>query len=380
MFMSINIRKELKELNRVVIKVGSNVVTGDDGQLSTRVLRKLVEDICELMNSGVEVILISSGAVSVGKNYLNIYSPHHKDLGFMHSTSSIGQPKLINSYSRLFEENMRLCSQILLTHDDFRKRKRFLHTKENLDVLLKNKIVPILNENDSISFTEISVGDNDHLAAATAQMVDADLLLVITSTDGLYNKDPHLEGAKKLPFIPYGKKMNGISLKGVSGAGRGGMSSKIKAVKKITKLGIPAIISSKLNERIIIDPIENENVGTFFEPKKVFCPNERKGWLISTLKPDCSIEVDDGAFKALIESKSLLPTGVTGVNGVFYPGDCVALKYNDEIFATGISEYDYQDVKKLMGSQSQDIENILGYKKTNEIVHTLNLVVEKEII
>ena len=125
MFMSINIRKELKELNRVVIKVGSNVVTGDDGQLSTRVLRKLVEDICELMNSGIEVILISSGAVSVGKNYLNIYSPHHKDLGFMHSTSSIGQPKLINSYSRLFEENMRLCSQILLTHDDFRKRKRF---------------------------------------------------------------------------------------------------------------------------------------------------------------------------------------------------------------------------------------------------------------
>ncbi len=371
-------RKEFDSLQRVVVKVGSNVITDDEGKINSRTLRRIVEDICELMSRGVEVVLISSGAVNIGQNYLNIFSPNRKEIGFNHSSSSIGQPKLINMYSKLFEENLRLCSQILLTHDDFRKRKRFLHTKENLDVLLKNKIVPILNENDSISFTEISVGDNDHLAAQTAQMISADLLLVITSTDGLFDKDPSFPNAKKIYSVPYGKKLKGISLKGATQGGRGGMSSKIKAVRKITKLGIPGIICSKNNERIILDAITNDDVGTYFEPQKLFCPTHRKGWLISTLKPDCSIEVDDGAFNAIVESKSLLPTGVTNVHGEFYPGDCVGISCKGEVFATGVSEYANSDILKIKGKQSQDIEDILGYKISDEIVHTVNLVLEKE--
>ena len=371
-------RNEITKLKRVVVKVGSNVITDEDGKINSRTLRRIVEDICELMDKGIEVVLISSGAVSIGKNFLNIYSPHKKDVGFTHSSSSIGQPKLINMYSKLFEENLKLCSQILLTHDDFRKRRRFLHTKENVEVLLKNKIIPILNENDSISFTEITVGDNDHLAAQTAQMISADLLLVITSTDGLYNKDPGLANATKINRVPYGKKLAGISLKGITGGGRGGMASKIKAVRKITKLGIPAIISSKNNERIIMDAISKE-VGTFFEPKKLFCPSQRKGWLVSTLKPDCSIEVDDGAFNAIVKSKSLLPTGVTDVRGEFYPGDCVAIECNGEIFATGVTEYATSDIMKIMGRQSSDIEDVLGFKASNEIIHTLNLVLEEGV-
>ncbi|MAX67239.1 MAG: glutamate 5-kinase [Bacteriovoracaceae bacterium] len=370
-------RKELTGLKRIVVKVGSNVITKKNGKLESRKIRRIVEDITDLIDHGVEVILVSSGAVSLGKYYLKVHMPRKGRIDLQHSASAIGQPKLINTYSRIFEENQKLCSQILLTHDDFRDRKRFLHAKQNINVLLKNNITPILNENDSISFTEITVGDNDHLAAQTAQMVEADLLLVITSTDGLYNRNPEHPDACKIDYVPFGSDLEQINFEGSTSDGRGGMESKVHAINKITPLGIKAIVSSKDNERMLIGPLVSQ-MGTYFAPKSTYNPEERKAWLLSMKKPNCHIEVDKGAYSALIESKSLLPKGIVNVEGEFYKGDCVDIICNGEVFASGICEYGHGEVEQIMGNHSDEIEDILGFRTSCEVVHTINLVLEKD--
>ena len=361
-------RKELSGVKRIVVKVGSSVITKENGKMHNRRMRRIVEDICDLVDEDVEVILISSGAVSLGKAFLKKHMPKKGRIDLQHSASAVGQPKLINTYSKIFEENQKICSQILLTHDDFRDRKRFLHVKDNIEVLLKNKITPILNENDSISYTEISVGDNDHLAAQTAQMVNADLLLMITSTDGLFDKDPFESDAKKITHVPFNGDLSSICMEGKTNVGRGGMGSKVQAISKITPLGIKAIVSSKENNRILHDPLENGDCGTFFFPKSEYDPEERKAWMLSTRKPNCFIEVDKGAFSALVESKSLLPTGIVGVVGEFYKGDCIEIRCNGEVFASGVCEYSYCEIERIMGNHSNDIEDILGFRTSIKLL------------
>lgn len=373
------LRKELDGCSRVVVKVGSSVITKSNGKIDTRKIRQIVEDISDLTDAGIEVVLVSSGAVALGRSYLKRKMPRAGQVELQHSASSVGQPKLINTYSRIFEENQKICSQVLLTHSDFRDRKRFLHTKQNLEVLLKNGLIPILNENDSISFTEITVGDNDHLAAQTAQMVNADALLVITSTDGLYDKDPAEPGAKQIKHIPFGREFTDINFDGKTSMGRGGMESKIHAVSKITPLGIRAIISTKNRDRFILSAL-TKNVGTFFSPKSEYDPEERKAWLISTKKPNCFIEVDDGACSAVLDSKSLFATGIVNVFGDFFQGDCVEIRCKSKTIATGICEYSNEELKRIMGNHSNDFEGILGFKKSCEVMNTINIVIEKEVI
>ncbi len=369
-------RKEFSNVNRIVIKVGSNVITKKNGSIDSRKIRKIVEDITELVDNGKEVVLVSSGAVSLGKSFLDPDRTKNGSIEIQHSASSIGQPRLINTYSRIFEENQKMCSQILLTHDDFRDRKRFLHTKQNINVLLDHGITPILNENDSISYTENSVGDNDHLAAQTAQMVNADLLLMITSTNGLFDRDPSAGGAKHISVVPFGYSFKEVCFQGRTNVGRGGMESKIHAVSKITPLGIKAIISSKDNERLIIDPLTRK-VGTYFSPKNEFDPEQRKAWVLSMKKPNCFIEVDKGAYCALVKSKSLLPSGIVEVSGEFYRGDCIEIRCEGRVFASGVCEYSHCEVEQIKGSHSNYIEDILGFKTSCEVIHTGNLVLEK---
>lgn len=370
-------RSELSGLKRIVVKVGTNAITKKSGKLDTRKIRKIVEDISDLVDQGIEVILVSSGAVALGKAFLNKYMPEADKIQLMHSASSVGQPKLINTYSRIFEENQKLCSQILLTHDDFRDRKRFLHTKANVSVLLRNKITPILNENDSISYTEITVGDNDHLAVQTAQMVNADLLLVITSTDGLFDKDPAKEGAKKIDRVTLSCDLSSVNFQGKTSVGRGGMESKVQAISKITPLGIKAIVSSKDAERIIVDPL-TKKIGTYFSPQNKYDPEDRKAWMLSTKKPNCFIEIDETAYLKLCQNKPLQPEGIIQVEGDFYQGDCIDIRYKNQLFATGICEYGNDEISQIMGYSSDDIQNILGYQNSNQVVHHLNLVINKE--
>lgn len=370
-------RKELEGINRLVVKVGSNVVTKKNGKCDLRKMRIIVEDICELQEAGIEVVLVSSGAVNVGKAFLKKHLPREGKIDLNQSASAIGQPKLLNKYSQLFEENLSICSQILLTHDDFRNRKRFLNAKQTIEVLLKNKITPILNENDSISYTEITVGDNDHLAASASQMVNADALLIVTSAQGLYDRDPEEEGAKLIKKVSFDECLEHVDMSTKTTCGRGGMESKIHAVNKVTPLGIKAIISSKDNNRIVLDPLLGD-VGTYFGPKSAFDPELRKAWLISTKKLNCFIEVDEGAKTALMEGKSLFPKGIVNAEGEFYKGDCVDICHKGEVFAVGVSEYDMIDVAKIKKRHSDEIEDVLGYKASNEVVNTMNLVLNED--
>ena len=209
-------------------------------------------------------------------------------------------------------------------------------------------------------------------------MVNADLLLMITSTDGLYNMDPSIEGAEKIDKVSFGNRLDEVCLEGKTQVGTGGMESKVHAINKITPLGIKAIISSKDSERMILDPL-TKDVGTFFSPKNSFDPEERKAWLISTKKPKCYIEVDNGAYNALLKSKSLLPKGVIRVVGEFYKGDCIEIRCKGKAFATGVCEYTHCEIEQIKGIHSDDIESILGFRTSCEIIHTINLVLEKDI-
>ena len=209
-------------------------------------------------------------------------------------------------------------------------------------------------------------------------MINADLLLMITSTDGLYDKDPAFEGASRIKHVPFNNDFSNINFEGKTNVGRGGMESKIQAVSKITPLGIKAIISTKERERIIVDALCGDG-GTYFSPKSEYNPEQRKAWLLSMRKPNCYIEVDKGAFSALVDCKSLLPKGIVNVSGEFYRGDCIEIICNGYVFASGVCEYNHMDIKQIMGTHSSNIEDILGYKTSCEVVHTGNLVIEKDL-
>ncbi len=372
----ISLRPELSGVKRLVVKVGSNVVIKESGRCDRRKLRILVEDIVALQESGIEVIIVSSGSVSLGKTYLKEHIPKDSGVDLQQSASSIGQPILINIYSTLFEENEGICSQILLTHDDFRNRERFLQAKQTIEVLLKNNIVPILNENDSISYNRNTVGDNDHLAAQTAQMVGADALLVITSANGLYDRDPADPDANFIKKVDFGDELANVDMTTKTSFGRGGMSSKIHAISKVTPLGIKAILSSKDKERFIIDPL-TQQVGTYFSPKNHFNPELKKAWLLSTKKPNCFIRVDEGAYRALLRGKSLFAKGILEVQGSFFRGDSVDIVFGDREFASGICEYDSEEINLIKQRHSDDIEEVLGFRTSLEVVQTNNLVINE---
>ena len=361
----------------MVVKVGSNVVTGEDGSCDLRKMRILVEDICELRQSGVQVLLVSSGAVNIGKAFLDPKLFKDNKIEAQQAASSIGQPKLIQRYCSLFEENRALCSQILLTHDDFKSRTRYLNAKRTVETLLENGVTPVLNENDTISFMEITVGDNDHLAAQAALLVEADALLLVTSSEGLFDRDPKDPQAKFFNEVRFGESLEGIDLSVKTSAGRGGMKSKLAAVRKATGFGIKTIISSKDNDRIVLDAL-SKNIGTFFYPKELTSLGRKKLWLASLRSAQAVIEIDRGAFEAVSLKKSLLAKGIVGVKGEFSQGDCVNLAFEGSVFARGISFFAHNEVELIKGRHSQEIEGILGPGRDQEVIHTENLVLEKD--
>ena len=353
-------RKDLHDVKRIVIKVGSNVITMPSGKCDLRRIRIIVEDICALIDSGREVILVSSGAINVGRSFLEKYLPGRIEL--QQSASAIGQPKLINKYSFLFEENDKICSQILLTHDDFKNRNRFLNAKKTIEVLLQNKVTPILNENDTISYSDISLGDNDHLAAQAAQMVNADLLLIVTSADGLYDKDPDHKEAKLIKYVSPDTDLNGIDMNSITSSGRGGMKSKVAAIQKATRVGVKSLISSKNNERIVLDPL-TKDLGTLFGINEN-SHSDRMAWVISTKRHNCFIDVNKASYEAIIKQQSLCASGILNTTGLFYKGDCVDLRYEGITFAVGMCEFDRDEVEKV--KQVVTCEVIL---KTNLIIN-----------
>jgi len=362
-------------VQRAVIKVGTGVLTGEKG-LNLRVIGALARQISWLMSKDCEVILVSSGAIGSGIKKVGLKEKPTR-IPEKQATAAVGQPSLIQAYERAFSRHKKQVGQILLTRDDLCNRKRYLNARNTLNVLLDWGILPIINENDTVVVDELKFGDNDNLSAMITHLMDAQVLISLTDTDGLFDKDPRdHDDAALLPLVAKINRSLELAARHSPGdLGTGGMLSKIETAKKVTKSGIPMIIANGLKSNILKDLFQGKDIGTLFvpQPEKMTC---RKCWIAFTLKEKGVIKVDRGAVKAICnQGKSLLPIGITDVEGDFRKGAMVNCVDPDGIpFAKGLVNYKATDIRKLAGLRTSEIEKCLGYKSYDEIIHRDNLV------
>jgi glutamate 5-kinase len=361
---------------RIVVKVGSNVLTRDQG-LNLPVMYSLSGQISELMAAGREVILVSSGAMASGVKKIGL-DRRPDGIPERQAVSAVGQAGLIREYEKAFQVYGRKVAQILLTSEDLDDRQRYLNVRNTLNTLIDWRIVPVINENDTVMVEEIKVGDNDNLAAMITLLMDADLLILLTDIDGLYNRDPRVHEDAQL--IPELDTLDGAVEKMASDIpgplGRGGMSSKIKAARKVTSAGVPMVIANGSCPGILKTLIQGNVAGTYFVPRKARLAS-RKSWIAYTLKPKGAISIDPGAAEAIVDhGKSLLPSGIVGVEGDFQRGAPVTLQTPaGQKLGTGLVNYSAADIRKIMGLKTSAVEQRLGEKPYDEVIHRDNLAI-----
>jgi len=369
-----------EDAKRIVVKVGSGVLTEDNG-LNLKALRSISRQICQLADRGLEIILVSSGAMASGIKKIGL-SKRPEEIPKRQAVAAVGQAGLIMEYEKSFARYNKKVAQILLTGDDLVNRKRYLNARNTLCTLLSWQVIPIINENDTVVVEEIKFGDNDNLAAMITLLLDADILINLTDIDGLYTSDPRKnQDAELISVVTTIKKDIEKYASDIPGPlGTGGMLSKIKAAKKVIAAGIPMLIARGEKHDILIKLFAGKEHGTFFIPKKEKLAN-RKCWIAFTLKPKGIIMIDDGAAVAILKiGKSLLPSGIVRVDGEFSVGAAVEFrrKSNDEILGTGLVNYCASDIRKIMGLKSGKIKKHLGYKSYDEVIHRDNLAITCE--
>jgi len=361
---------------RIVVKAGSGVLTGERG-LNETTIKSISRDISLLMDRGLEVIYVSSGAMAAGEKKLGL-PRRPSELPQRQAVAATGQARLMMTYEKAFGRFEKHVAQILLTSDDLTNRKRYLNARNTINTLLAWKVVPIINENDTVATEEIKLGDNDNLAAMITLLMDADLLINLSDIDGLYDKDPRQAAdARCLDYVTtITPKMEQAAGNIPGPLGRGGMLSKVKAAKKLMAAGIPMIIANGRRKTILSDLFNGAESGTFFQPgpHKMCC---KKRWLAFSVKASGELIVDDGAAKAVSAGgKSLLPSGITVVSGEFSVGAPVTIKNSaGDIIATGLVNYSAADIRAIKGKKSNQIEKTLGHKHYDEVIHRNNLVV-----
>ncbi|MFA7405338.1 MAG: glutamate 5-kinase [Pelobacteraceae bacterium] len=370
-------RKELlRTVKRVVIKIGSRVLTDSDGALDMAVIGRICDEIAMLRNRGLQVVVVSSGAVAAGRSVLGL-TDKPRTIPHKQAAAAVGQTRLMQAYETSFTPHNFKTAQVLLTSEDLGSRQRFLNARATLDALLGFGIIPIINENDTVVVDEIKFGDNDHLSALVTNVAEAHLLLILTDIEGFYSADPNTDPNATLIPLVKGVTREVERAAGGSGSmvGTGGMATKVSAAKKAGKNGVATIMVSGKRSGIIVAAMQGEEVGTLFLPSGIGF-NRRKHWIAYTLKPSGRIFVDEGARNALLKKgKSLLPSGVVRVEGKFERGACVRLCGLDGVeFARGLSDYSSSETIRLAGCKSLEIETILGYHYGDVIVHRDNLV------
>lgn len=376
----INNRKEyLKNVKRIVVKVGSSSLTHSTGLLNLNRIENLVRQLSDAHNRGVEVILVSSGAIAAGIGKLGL-KVRPKTIPEKQAAAAVGQGILLHMYEKLFSEYGKVVGQILLTREDISHRMRYLNASNTFYALLEQGVIPIVNENDAIVVDEIKFGDNDTLSAMVATLVNADLLILLTDIDGLYDSNPKNNPDAK--FIHYVDEITEEIIAAADGAGSslgtGGMITKINAGKIATSSGSSMIIVNGDAPNILNRILDGEEVGTFFkghaQPLQA-----RKHWMAFGTKPSGCVIVDLGAENALVNShKSLLPKGILSVTGNFSEGEVISiLNANQEEIAHGITNYNSTDINIIKGVNSCCIEEILGYKNYDVVIHANNLVMLK---
>lgn len=370
----------LAHVKKILIKVGSAVLTGNDG-LDLKIIDALVREMSDLIDKGYSVVLVTSGAIASGKHRLKI-TENLKSMPEKQAAAAIGQGRLMRIYSKAFEKHGHYVAQILLTLSDLTDRQRYLNVRNTLSTLMEWGAIPIINENDSVAVDEIKFGDNDNLAAMIANIIEADLFINLTSTDGLYDCNPSVSKKAKLIKVvsEFSEEIESAATGETSSAGTGGMKSKILAAKKVTAIGIPCIIASGKKENILADITSGKEIGTLFLPMADRL-NSKKYWIAFTLRPRGRIVIDDGAKKALLEKgKSLLPSGIIDVEGNFDPGDPVTCVARDgSLLAKGLVNFNSSELNKIKGLKTSQISQVLGHKDYDEVIHRDNLAITGQI-
>src|SRR3989339_317558 len=368
----------LSHAGRIVVKLGSNVITAKNG-LDLEVIDRISGQISTLMDRGLEVILVSSGAQAAGLRKMGM-TVRPSEMPKRQAIAAMGQSGLMMAYENSFARRDKKVAQILLTAEDLNNRKRYLNARNALNTLIEWKVVPVINENDTIMVEEIKLGDNDNLSAMIALLMDADFLFILTDIEGLYDKDPRqFPEARLISEVTSFKKEIEAYAGDIPGTlGTGGMLSKIKAAKKVTSAGIPMILARGNVENVLLGLFEGKPQGTYFVPKTKKLAR-RKCWIAHTLAPKGSLVIDDGAVRALRENgKSLLPIGVVKVEGEFEEGAPVAFKTaGNEIIGIGLVNYRSSDVELIKGLKTFQIEACLGSKHYDEIIHRNNMVLKE---
>lgn len=367
------------QVKRAVVKVGSNVLTAP-GSLNEKAIRSISGQISRLMDNGLEVILVSSGAMASGMKKIGL-TERPVEIPKRQAVAAVGQGGLILAYEKAFARYQKKVAQILLTSEDLSDRKRYLNTRNTFSTLLSWRIVPVINENDTVAVESIKFGDNDYLSARICLLLDADVLVILTDIDGLYTTDPRSsKNAELIQMVTtIGKDIEKMAGDIPGALGTGGMSSKIKAARAVTSAGIPMVIANGETPNILMKLFNGKPLGTHFLPKKKRLAGKKR-WIAYNLKPRGTIQIDAGALNALLNNgKSLLPIGITGVIGDFEEGSPVKVIADDKnVVGTGLVNYCASDIRKIMGIKTNRIASKLGQKTYDEVIHRDNLVIRPQ--
>jgi len=365
-------RRLLPEVRRVVVKVGSSSLTDGTGKLDPARLRALVDVLAARVNGGHQVVLVSSGAIATGMDPLGL-AQRPRDLATQQAAASVGQGLLVAHYTRAFHEHGLRVGQVLLTADDTMRRTQYRNAQRALERLLDLGIVPIVNENDTVATDEIRFGDNDRLAALVSHLVHADAMALLTDVDGLYTGPPNREGSRRIAEVRGPKDLDGIdvSARG-SRVGTGGMVTKLESVAIATGSGVPVVLTSAAQ---VAPALAGEDVGTWFAATGKRA-STRLMWLAYAARTHGRLVLDDGAVTAVVErGKSLLPAGVTAVQGEFEAGDPVEIAAADgTVVARGLVAYSSQEAPDLLGRSTSELRAELGEGYDRELVHRDDLV------
>ena len=360
----------LSRTRRVVVKVGSSILSSADGMRRER-MAHLARELTTLRSTGKEVVLVTSGAVAAGMSRLGMRE-RPRTIPAKQAAAAVGQIALMALYEEYFSVHGIRVAQVLLTHDDLASRRRYLNAKHTMLTLLEAKVIPIVNENDTVAVEEIQFGDNDNLSALVAVLIEADLLVVLSDVEGLYDRDPRAHSDARLITLVE-KSTDGLvhSVGEAGPLGRGGMATKLQAAHKAALSGIPTVVTDGRQEQSLTLVFDSTiETGTLFLPLADRLAS-RKHWIAYTLKPAGTLVIDAGACAAICgRGSSLLPPGVREVRGMFGEGECVAcLDPSGHEFARGLVNYNSSDLERIKGARTSQIEKILGYKVSDEVIH-----------
>tara|TARA_B110000261_G_scaffold113782_1_gene127103 strand:- start:3081 stop:4217 length:1137 start_codon:yes stop_codon:yes gene_type:complete len=368
---------KFSQAEKIVIKLGSSIVTNDGRGLDEKCLSSLIKQIAILNSHKKKIVLVSSGAIAAGLKKLKI-KKRPNALSELQSAAAVGQMDLVQVYERLFSQNNLVAAQVLLTHDDLSDRKRYLNARSTIFNLINKNVIPVINENDTVASEEIRFGDNDSLAAMVANLIEADLLVLLTDQEGLFSSDPRADNNAKLIDHAYvdDNNLDKLASGTNSEIGTGGMTTKIMAARRAALSGTHTIIASGRRVNILENLRNDQDIGTFLQSRE-FKLVARKKWLADNLKLKGKIYIDQGAEKALVDQgKSLLVAGVVKVTGNFDRGEVIqCVNESGSEILKGLVNYNSEEVKRIIGVSSDKIETILGYVNESSLIHRNNMII-----